>query len=354
MQTRLVCTMVMVAWTVGSVASSKKPTPVLTQNLHTFGFLNRSKPETGSYSDVVFLTDETVLVTINERVFSGNVVYPFEDKPPSKLLLFDVSQSKLVRTVEFPIEKNIHSVRATQNGEFVLLNEEGAHLCSATLECGISVPGRGPVLVSPRGTKLIVGGNGQTEQKLLDSTTLRELGRFSFHHPDVVPGETALLVQSERRLSVRQAGQPERPIPFGGGFIWPDARFLNDHMIAGFESDTSLAVADFDGNILYRIPATTRRNLATLVASSSGARFCIHEVGYTHWNSIVNFLDIDSGRSFNFERVTVLETNSGHLLFKLEWDPRPYGGGLTDPALSPDGHRLAIIRNGSLEVFEIR
>jgi hypothetical protein len=68
----------------------------------------------------------------------------------------------------------------------------------------------------------------------------------------------------------------------------------------------------------------------------------------------VNFLDIDSGRSFNFERVTVLETDSGHLLFKLEWDPRPYGGGLTDPALSPNGQRLAIIRNGSLEVFEIR
>ena len=39
---------------------------------------------------------------------------------------------------------------------------------------------------------------------------------------------------------------------------------------------------------------------------------------------------------------------------RLEWDPRPYEGDLTDPALSPDGYKLAVIRKGRLEVFDIQ
>jgi hypothetical protein len=44
---------------------------------------------------------------------------------------------------------------------------------------------------------------------------------------------------------------------------------------------------------------------------------------------------------------------SGKSLFELHWDPRPHVGVISVPALSPDGRRLAAIRHGFLEVFEI-
>jgi hypothetical protein len=354
MRRRLVCAVALVFVTVAAVANSGKPTPVFVQDLHAFGFLTQAKPETASYTDVVFLTDETVLVTINQTVFTGPVVYPFEDQPPAKLLLFDISQRKLTRTAEFPIEKMMPSVRATQNGEFVLLNEAGVHHCSASLECDKQVPSRGPIRVSPKGTRLIVGGNGRTEQKLLDSATFNELDRFpAGHDPEVVPGDAALLLWSWHDLRVRSAGHPDQSIPLGRDGFPPEARFLNDHTIAGFEFNTALSVATVGGKILYSVPVQTRWNLARLVSSPSGARFCFHEGGYTRWNSVVNFLDIDSGRPLNLERVTVFDTDSGRVVLKMQWDPRPYQGDLTDPALSPDGHKLAIIRKGRLEAFDI-
>jgi hypothetical protein len=341
--------------TIGAAANSGKSAPIFVQDLHAFGFLTQAKPETASYTDVVFLSNETVLVTINQRVFTGPVVYPFEDQPPAKLLLFDIAQGKLIRTAEFPIEKMMLSVRATQNGDFVLLNEAGVHLCSASLECDKQVPSRGPIRVSPKGTRLIVGGNGRTGQKLLDSATLDELDRFpAGHELEVVPGDAALLLWSRGDLRIRSSGESDRPIPFGRSGFPPEARFLNDHTIAGFESNTTLSVATAGGKILYSIPVQTRWNLARLVSSPSGIRFCFHEAGYTRWNSVVNFLDIDSGRPLNFERVTVLDTDSGRVVLKLEWDPRPYEGDLTDPALSPDGYKLAVIRKGRLEVFDIQ
>lgn len=356
MRRRLVCAVALIFATMGAAANSAKPVPAFVQDLHGFGFLTQAKPETASYTDVVFLTDDTVLVTINQKVFSGHLFYSksIGDRPPSKLLLFDISQRKLVRTAEFPIEKTMLSVRATQNGEFVLLNEEGIHLCSTTLECSKSVPSRGPVRVSPRGTRLIVGGNGRTVPKLLDSATFNELDSFPAGlDREVVPGDAALLLWSRRDLRMRSSGQPDQPIPLGRDGFPPEARFLNDHKIAGFESNTTLSIATVGGKILYRIPVQTRWNLARLVSSTSGTRFCFHEAGYTHWNSVVNFLDIDSGRPLNFERVTVFDTDSGRVLLKMGWDPRPYEGDLTDPALSPDGHKLAIVRKGRLEVFDI-
>ena len=93
--------------------------------------------------------------------------------------------------------------------------------------------------------------------------------------------------------------------------------------------------------------------MSEVVASASGKRFCFHEGGYTRWNSFVNFLDIDHGRQLNFESANVMSTDSGASPFRLVWDPRPYIGLLITPALSPDGQRLAVIRNGVLELFEI-
>ena len=99
---------------------------------------------------------------------------------------------------------------------------------------------------------------------------------------------------------------------------------------------------------MYRLPVKIPW-LVELVPAASGSRFCIHEIGYTRWNSIKNLGYVER-RPSDLESVRVLDTESGKLLFQLKWDPRPYGE--VSPALSPNANRIAIIRGGFLEVFE--
>jgi hypothetical protein len=128
---------------------------------------------------------------------------------------------------------------------------------------------------------------------------------------------------------------------------------LNDNDIADFVSAQSLAVARLDGTILYSKPVKQRWHLSEILTTASGSRFCLHEAGYTKLNSVINSLDIDSGRPFNTQTLTVFETESGQTVLKLEWDPRPYIGPLSSPVLSPDGHSLAVMRGTFLEVYRI-
>ncbi len=48
-----------------------------------------------------------------------------------------------------------------------------------------------------------------------------------------------------------------------------------------------------------------------------------------------------------------MDTESGKLLFQLKWDPRPYGYPLVIPALSPNANKIAIVRGGYVEIYEI-
>jgi hypothetical protein len=65
---------------------------------------------------------------------------------------------------------------------------------------------------------------------------------------------------------------------------------------------------------------------------------------------VVNFLDIDGGRPENSQLVRVVDLSTGKEIATFEWDPRPFR---TKPALSASGHKLARIRGGILEVFNI-
>ncbi len=346
-----------------TVGCEKAPAsrPVFITDLHAYGFNSKASGQAvGVFTDINFLSNDLVLVTINQKVY-GPVEPSFTDRPPSKLLLFDLLRRALVATLDLPIEKNLGSVKATQNGQFVLLDEAGLRLCSGSLECGSPRPALGPLLVSPKGTRLVVGGNAQTGKKLLDSSSLNELESFSPANSKVIPGDNLLLVRRNSssvgiispQLYLRLPGKPDYQLGFGGADPWPDARFLSDNVLTYFESDHALAVAKIDGTILYRLPVRTRWRLAEITTSTSGSRFCFHEAGYTSLNAVLNFQDFDSGRPYNFESVKIVETNSGKLVFELEWDPRPYISYILAPALSPDGRKVALIRSGILQIFEV-
>jgi hypothetical protein len=344
------CLITLFVIAIPAFANSAAPKPLFRQDLHMLGFPDTLARNMADYTEVLFLSDELVLVVVNFREFA-RISPLFADEPPSTLLLFDLSQKKLIRSAELRVEKSPGSVRSTRDGNFALLDQAGVRLCSSNLTCGEPFSSEGPLFASPGGTTLVVGGNGQSEQKLLDSETLNVLDRF--HSPGlfVIPGDEGLLlrfIRSKIELHLRLPGKPEYSLEFGGHGIWPSARFLSDKTVADFSS-RDLVVAKLDGAVLYRLPVKIPE-YAVLVTAASGSRFCLHEIDYTRWNRFINFGYLE-GMQPSIESVKVLETESGKLLFQLKWDPRPYGDLV--PALSPNAHRIAIVRGGYLEVFEI-
>jgi hypothetical protein len=222
------------------------------------------------------------------------------------------------------------------------------------LECRKAIDSRDPLFVSPRGTRIAVGGNGQTTQRVLETNSLKEVGEFAWNEARAIPGDDGILLEKKGKSYLRMSDSSERQLPFINlGVFWPDARFLNDKELAGFVSTDSLAVMRLDGTLLYQKPVTQLWRLNEILPTASGSRFCFHEAGYTTLNSIVNFLDIENTRPFNTQTITVFETESGRPVFRSEWDPRPYVGPLGSPALSPDAHELAVMHDSHLEVYRI-
>jgi hypothetical protein len=333
---------------------SPGPSPTFRVDLRPYGFVTEKAPGeiAASFTDLNFLSNDLVLATVNNRVF-GPVERADSDEPPSKLLQFEISGKRLLKNLDTPVEKHSDSVKAVQDGRFAMLNESGLRLCSHDFECGPPLPTHGPLLVSPAGTRIVVGGDGQTEQRLLDGATLTELARFPPHN-SVVPCDGALLfIRKDHTVYVRPLGKPDRVLPFRDADFYPEVRCINQNSVAGFESDKALAVANMNGTVLFRVAVQARWEMPDVLASASGNRFCFHEKGYTAWNSFVNFLDIDHGRPVNFESISVMSTDSGAQVFELRWDPRPYMGTPVTPVLSPDGHKVAVIRHGILEVYQV-
>lgn len=328
------------------------------QDLRQFGYPTDALGRiVGNYTNVIFLSNDLVLVTVNTKTYGdeepGADEFP-SDQPNSRLLLFDVSQRRLVKEVELPVRKASESVASIGNEQFVLLSHAGLHVCSRDLECATPIETHGPLFVSPNGSMVVAGGRGQSEQTLFQTRPLKALAHFPVIAPKVIPGDNCLLVLAAGKLYVGSAQNPEERflLDAESSGIWPDARFLNADTVAAIQGDQYLALLKTDGSVLRRIDLLKRVSLAEVSAAGNGSRFCLHQVGYTALRSAFAALHLE--QTFNFERVNVMDVGSGKSFFKMTWDPQPYVGNLSRPALSPDGHRLAIIRNGQLDVFSIK
>lgn len=324
--------------------------PTFRMDLRPWGFATDATDVAANYTDINFLNDDFLLVnSATQRELAR--VEPGEDEIGSTFLLFDLSDRKVVKTAHFAVEKQPRSVRATTDGGFVILNLSGVHACSIDLSCGATFSTSGPLLVSPGGTRLLVGGNGQSEEKVLDSKTLQEIDHFGWDS-HVQIGDPLLLVDGDQ--VVNRAGEKPLQTFFSTD---ADAQFLNQNTIAGFANrmnkPTEVVARKLDGTILYQITLEAEWPETRLITSTSGHRFGIDERGYARW-SLPHLLGYGGGSvHYNFERVRVFETASGKQLFDLKWDPRPYTGELVTPTLSPNGDRIGIVRHGFVEVFGV-
>ena len=86
-------------------------------------------------------------------------------------------------------------------------------------------------------------------------------------------------------------------------------------------------------------------------SSVDGTRSVTAELSSTTWNTVTHPLGgIDEPTRPNFRRVTVYDNKSQKTLISLHYDPK---GHLVGPALSPDGTKLAVVREGRLEIFDV-
>ena len=328
------------------------PRPFFRRDLRPYGFPTDSHGRiVGNFSDIAFLTNDLVLVTVNTTTFGTDDDSSTSDLPESKLLLFDLSRGSPLKTVDMPVRKAKDSVQSAGNGSFLLLNQQGLQNCSRELECGPATTARGPMFLSPQGTRVAVG---RLLQRVLDGTTLVELQEFGANEPRIAPGDNGLLYRQQGRLFVKLADHPEPQLVLddGSAGFWPEARFLNANTISVLQSDKSVAIARLDGTILARVRLSRGSFIAEVSTTASGSRFCFHDAGYTGLNALLNFFSIQ--RPFNLERVNVMDVATGKSHFRMRWDPRPYVGALSRPELSPDGHRVALVRHGFFEVFDVR
>ncbi len=320
---------------------------VMSEDLRPFGFPDFHKDRNVSdYTEIQFLSDNLLLVTVNVRIFAKPTEPLFSDRGLAKLLLFNLDERKLVRAVDYPVEKSAGAVQVTEDSHFAILNQEGVHVCSADLSCGPQFTTNGPVIAVANGKELLVGGNARTDRVLVDAMTLQVIKPVSRIEAAV------LIAGSAYSQSLFDGAALINTLPKAPAGTIVMAK-LNPKTLATRATGEAakVVIRNLDGTVLYQVPVT-RAYQTAILPDGVGNRFCIEDQGYTRLNSIVNFLDIDQGRAFNFSRIRVLDTDSGKQVFETHWDPRPAWFAPV-PAYSPGGHRLALIRHSKLEVFEI-
>jgi hypothetical protein len=122
-------------------------------DLKQFGYIKNSG--TAEYSSLDFLSDELLLVTINQVVFYGTT-----RQSPSTLVVFDIHKKQAVRNTVMAVKASPRSVAPLTDGNFLLLSTSDVKLCSADLHCEKSFPTRGLVTaLDSDGLKLLEGAD---------------------------------------------------------------------------------------------------------------------------------------------------------------------------------------------------
>jgi hypothetical protein len=346
--------MVVAAIVVGAVSAAVNgraggPVPIFRQDLQPFGYVIKGNSSTVNHFDLSFLSEDLLLVSANVRAFTQQTE-PLFAEGRGNLLLFDVARKSLMRRAEQTLVADSNVVRATRDGRFVALGLSGLSLCSTDLSCGAPLPTAGPVEVSPDGRMLVVGGNRQTARLVLESGTFKEIASFPWNSGAIEVAGSAILLGGSDLTAISGSKQEHR-------FVSLDAyaQFLNGDLVAGYteraHEPKKLVTQTLDGIVKYETVLVSSWYETKIIPATNGKRFCIDEIGYDKFSlpNLLGYGDVP----FHFERVRALESDTGKTLFELRWDPRPYTGYMVKPAISPDGHRLAIVRHGFVEVFEI-
>jgi hypothetical protein len=325
--------------------------PVFRLDLRQFGFLNDDgRGNRGDYSGAAFLSDSSLLVFVNQRVFHGSFVGPdIPDEPPANVVLIDLASGKVLTTAQLPLLKSDDSVSYVGTDKFALLTASDVKLCSVELRCHTGFRGSGPMFSSPSGRRLVVGGYAQTQQVLLDSdalTPIQNVGKPLLI--EAIPGDSGIILR-DRFSDHLKTEDGDVVLPLYDYGSWPSSRFISDNLVVGFNSDKNVAVVETNGVVRYTLRLNGDPWRSSFITSAGGMRFAVNAAGYSGFNSTVDPFHQEGPP--DFQRITVVDNETGSVIFRRDWR---LGAFFTPPTLSPSGKMLAVIHDGVLDVFSLR
>jgi hypothetical protein len=323
--------------------------PVSALDLRKYGY--HLADSIGDFTEIAFLSNDLLVVSVNQRV-NESFMLADADSPKSAVFVMDLKTNGVKRVAEMPIRKSSGSLHAVSEERFAVLTLDGFKLCSRDLKCGPTIHGPPPLLASPRGKRIALGGSGMTRRKVFEVESLREIASledsdFTGFLGVAIPGDSALLVsRSVTSLAILQPGKGASIIEFSRGSDFTKSRFLSDERIIFLDNDSGTAVVcDLDGKELHRYQLE-KVYRARFLPTASGTRFGIYEY---------NLPGIEESGPNHFQRVRVMDTQSGNEVGNVQWDLQSDAvGSAVTPRLSPSGHLLARVRDGFLEVLPIK
>ncbi len=133
----------------------------------------------------------------------------------------------------------------------------------------------------------------------------------------------------------------------------PRERFLNANVLmiescSPVTDDVLLDTWTIDGRRLWRGRRDGRSVWPTFATAQNGSRFAVGMLRTTH---SINLADSLNDEDVKQQMVQVFDTRTGALLLTTDASPIQSAG--QNFALSPDGARLAVLREGAIEVFAV-
>ena len=266
---------------------------------------------------------------------------------PTDVFAFDMSRNTVL---DFPYVPVVPFLFCPLSDKRVALSlPTGISVCDERLVCKVASRPAQTITSSPLGTRLVVIRRPGAAQIVVDTRTWKTIADISFSSllERVIPGDDHFL--SRPKMDGDFKMDDGRLVHLTGLGPIADVQFLDSTRLAVTEYiPSAVAVFSLDGKLLYVIKTEPGSEISLLRAPGAG-RFAIVELGYTLWNRMFNFLDIDNGRRRNLSKVRIFETANGKEIAGCESVP-PRGSRFV---LSPNGHLLASEYEGHVRVVEL-
>ena len=172
---------------------------------------------------------------------------------------------------------------------------------------------------------------------------------------------TAKLIVFEllKKGAIRQAVMPVRPwshsvAPLNNSeflvLTGPEVTLCTAELRCEKSFETDGLVSNLDQENMKWLKGGEDLVLRPEESSVDGSRSLGMELRSTTWNKTTHPLDIDEPAPPNYRRIDVYDKSVAKVIFSLEYNPKNH---IVPAALSPNGAKLAIVRDGKLEVYDL-
>lgn len=339
-----------------------------------------------SFSSLDFIDSEHLLFTfhVSKLLRRDRDASPSGDDQMIHADVLDLPSGKVVTSTDWRMHDHSRYLWPLSGGRFLLRQGNVYQIMDATLKPAGSIRSAAPVLntqVSPDGNLMLVEGaapaDPEAKKAVLDNQeddsppahqaviAIMDVDSRALQAQFRTPVPIILPITSSGYVGVREEKENDYRItflPFHGqkvvlGYVastcTPRETFLSATalMIASCGPDTPALYLDawtIDGKKLWQGRRDGLTTWPTFSMALNGSRFA---VGLLRVNEPISTPDSLTDGQVRGQIVQVFDTQTGTLLLSTDASPVLSAG--QNFALSPDGKRIAILRNGAIDVYGI-